>query len=273
MHLDVTDLRAFYYRTRLGRAAQAAIRGRLVESWGDTKGLTVAGYGFAAPLLRPFLGASRRTIALMPAPQGVMAWPAGERNVSVLTEETRWPLETGHVDRLVLMHGLETSENAHGVLDEAERVLGPGGRMAIVVPNRGGMWARRDKTPFGYGRPYSLGQLEAQLRRHGLEPGAHMAALFQPPSHRRFWLRVGPLMERVGRRLSNRWAGGVLIVEARKQVPARPRPGLTERVRAPIEEAFGLGEPAPHPARRLAASRKPAAGKCGASAGGIAEAP
>lgn len=259
MHLDVTDLRAFYYRTRLGRAAQAAVRGRLVEMWGDPKGFTVAGYGFAAPLLRPFLGTARRTIALMPAPQGVMAWPAGAPNVSVLTEETRWPLETGHVDRLVLMHGLETSENAPGVLDEAERVLGPGGRMAVVVPNRGGMWARSDRTPFGYGRPYSLGQLEAQLRRHGLEPGAHVAALFLPPSHHPFWLRLGPLMERVGRRISNRWAGGVLVVEAAKQVPARPRAGLSERVRHPIEEALGLGEPAPHPARRTGGAPAPAA--------------
>ena len=243
MHLDVRDLRAFYYRTRLGRAAQAAIRERLVEAWGDTKGMTVAGYGFAVPLLRPFLGQARRVIGLMPAPQGVMPWPAGEPNVSVLSEEARWPLETGHVDRLVLLHGLETSEAPAGVLQEAARVLGPGGRMMVIVPNRAGLWARGDRTPFGYGRPYSLGQLEAQLHRHGFVPGEHCAALFQPPSQQTFWLRMGPVLERSGRRLTGRFAGGVLMVAASKVQPRAPVDG--ERVRNPIEVIAGMPDPVP----------------------------
>ncbi|MGB3407155.1 MAG: hypothetical protein WBA67_06640, partial [Jannaschia sp.] len=71
MHLDVLDLRHFYYRTRLGRAAQKAIRDRLVEMWPEAQGHTVAGFGFAVPLLRPFLKDARRVVGLMPAPQGV----------------------------------------------------------------------------------------------------------------------------------------------------------------------------------------------------------
>lgn len=243
MHLDVADLKAFYYRTRLGRAAQRAVRGRVVETWPEARGLTVAGYGFAAPLLRPFLGSARRVMALMPAPQGVTRWPHDAPNVSVLVEEARWPVETGHVDRLVMMHGLETSEDPAGVLEEAARVLGPGGRMLVIVPNRAGLWSRRDTTPFGYGRPYSLGQIEGQLRRHGLEPGRHVAALFQPPTHRRFWLRAGPFLERVGRAVSNHYAGGVLIVEAGKHPPA-PAGGAREAVRRPIEALAGMPEPA-----------------------------
>ena len=156
MHLDVLDLRQFYYRTRLGRAAQKAVRDRLMAMWPEAQGQTVAGFGFAVPLLRPYLADARRVIGLMPAPQGVMHWPAGMTNVSVLAEETLWPLETGAVDKLVLLHGLETSENPTAVLDECSRVLGPGGRAVFIVPNRTGLWARRDRTPFGFGRPYSL---------------------------------------------------------------------------------------------------------------------
>ena len=40
MHLDVQDLRNFYYRSTLGRAAQAAIRGRLIDLWPEAKGQT-----------------------------------------------------------------------------------------------------------------------------------------------------------------------------------------------------------------------------------------
>ena len=182
MHLDVVDLRNFYYRTKLGRVAQRAVRDRVVALWPDVKGQTVAGFGFAAPLLRPFLGPARRVVALMPGPQGVMPWPAGMPNVSVLTEETRWPLATGSVDRLVMLHGLETSEHPDALLDEAGRVLGPGGRMLVIVPSRSGLWARADRTPFGFGRPYSLGQLEAQLRGRDFVPETSMGALFAPPS-------------------------------------------------------------------------------------------
>ena len=84
MHLDVLDLRNFYYRTQLGRVAQRAIREQVVALWPDVKGQTVAGYGFAVPLLRPYLDQARRVIGLMPGPQGVMPWPAGGDNVSVL---------------------------------------------------------------------------------------------------------------------------------------------------------------------------------------------
>ncbi|MCG6904809.1 MAG: methyltransferase domain-containing protein, partial [Rhodobacter sp.] len=162
MHLDVLDLRNFYYRTGLGRAAQKAIRDQVQHLWPSVDGQTVVGFGFAAPLLRPYMERATRVVCLMPGPQGVMPWPAGRPNVSVLCEEHLWPLQTGQADRLVLLHGLETSETPSRLLDESARVLAPSGRVLFIVPNRAGLWARRDKTPFGYGRPYSLGQLETQ---------------------------------------------------------------------------------------------------------------
>ena len=147
MHLDVLDLRNFYYRTQLGRAAQKAIRDQVIALWPEATGRTVAGFGFAVPLLRPYLAEARRVIGLMPGQQGVMPWPVGMENVSVLCEETRWPLDTGIVDRLVVLHGLETSENPSAVLEECWRVLGPGGRALFIVPNRSGLWSRSDRTP------------------------------------------------------------------------------------------------------------------------------
>ena len=247
MHLDVQDLRNFYYRTQLGRSAQRAIRDQVTSLWPDAEGLSVVGFGFAVPLLRPFLGKARRVVALMPGPQGVMAWPQGMPNVSVLSEETLWPLETDASDRLILLHGLETSEQPTAVLDEAYRILAPEGRALFIVPNRGGLWSRRDATPFGFGRPYSTGQLEAQLRRHGFLPERHVAALFQPPSDKRFWLRTGAMWEGLGRRVSSGIAGGVLMVEARKQVPAPRKPGLSEAVRRPLRVLDGIAQPGAKP--------------------------
>lgn len=243
MHLDVLDLKSFYYRTRLGRAAQQAMRAQLQRFWPEATRQTVVGYGFAVPLLRPYLADARRVTALMPGPQGVMPWPAGMPNVSVLCEETLWPVQIGQVDKLVLLHGLETSENPTAVLSEAHRVLGPGGSAVFIVPNRGGLWARRDRTPFGFGRPYTLGQIESQLERAGFRVVRHAAALYQPPSERRFWLKTGALWEGLGQRISGRYAGGVLMVEATKHVAA-PSGGAKEAVRKPVLAPVAEGTPA-----------------------------
>jgi SAM-dependent methyltransferase len=245
MHLDVSALRDFYYRSALGRAAQKVVRDRLCALWppAECRGMTVAGYGFAVPLLRPYLDEARRVLALMPGPQGVMSWPPGGPNVGLLVEETLWPLPTGLVDRLVVLHGLEGAEHPEPLLDECWRVLGPGGRAVFVVANRAGLWSRSEATPFGYGRPYSLGQLEGLLRRHRFEPGRAMSALFQPPSSHHFWRRIAGLLESTGRRIPLLAAGGVIIVEATKQVAAPTRPGLVEALR-PIRTAPGLPVPA-----------------------------
>lgn len=250
MHLDVLDLRNFYYRTKLGRVAQRAIRDAVVRIWPHAKGQTVAGFGFAVPLMRPYLADARRVIGLMPAPQGVMPWPAGMENVSLLCEETQWPLATGSVDRLILMHGVETSEQPSAVLEEAARVLGPGGRALFIVPSRSGLWARRDGTPFGFGRPYSSGQLEAQLKRHDFTVESSVSALYAPPSGHPFWLRTSDFFERNGRRFAPILSGGVLIMEVSKQQRAQMRGGLGDVVRRPLRVLEGMGQGVPEPALR-----------------------
>ena len=56
----------------------------------------------------------------------------------------------------------------------------------------------------------------------------------------RFW-------ERLGSRVSNRFAGGVLIVEVTKQIPAPPRTGLPEAIRRPLRVLDGITSPEPKP--------------------------
>ena len=211
MHLDVQDLRNFYYRSDLGRDAQKTLRSELLKLWPEAKGQTVAGFGFAVPFLRPYLKDARRVIALMPGPQGVISWPQEKPNVSVLCEQPST------------------------VLEECWRVLGPGGSALFIVPNRGGLWSRSDKTPFGFGRPYTQSQLENQLKTHNFLPERHSTILYQPPSERRLWRKTAGMWESLGGRLSMIIAGGVLIVEASKRVQAPSGPALRETVRKPLE--------------------------------------
>ncbi|MEE9452938.1 MAG: methyltransferase domain-containing protein [Paracoccaceae bacterium] len=245
MHLDVIDLRAFYYRTSLGRSAQRALQEALRGLWPETQGQVVAGFGFAAPFLRPFLHNSARVLNLMPGQQGVMHWPPGETNLSVLIEEYNWPVPAGFIDRLVIGHGLETCGHPDALLNEIWRVLAPGGQVVFIVPNRSGLWARSEATPFGYGRPYSLSQLETQLRKHRFQPERHVSALYGAPSQKRYWLKSARLWEVIGKRLETRMAAGALLVEASKQIYAKPNNGLREAVKKPLEVLEGIKKPKP----------------------------
>ena len=249
MHLDVQTLHGFYYRSAIGRVAQRVVRDEVRAFWPDANQQSMGGFGFAVPLLRPYLPEARRIIGLMPAQQGVMPWPAGMSNVSVLCEETRWPIENGRFDKLVVMHGLETSERPTALLDEVWRVLRPGGEALFIVPNRTGLWARSDHTPFGYGRPYSMGQLEAQLKAHHFDPQRHKAVLYQPPSTRRFWMKTGQFWEKVGRSVSALVAGGILMVEVTKIHPKPTGTRVQNRVLNP------LGNLVPQPAAKPAGVR------------------
>ncbi|HVX92043.1 MAG TPA: methyltransferase type 11, partial [Xanthobacteraceae bacterium] len=98
-----------------------------------------------------------------------------------------------------------------------------------VVPNRRGLWARMDTTPFGQGRPYSRSQITHLLRETWFTPVAWGEALYVPPIGRNWFLRSAVAWERTGATLSAPFAG-VHIVEATKQV-YRVIPAKRERRR------------------------------------------
>jgi SAM-dependent methyltransferase len=190
----------------------------------------------------------------MPAQQGVCPWPPEGPNVTALVEETLWPVPSGFADRLIVAHGLESCERPAALFEEIWRVLAPGGKAIFVVPNRAGIWARRDATPFGYGSPYSIGQLEKTLAENKFTAERRAAALYLPPSHRRFWLGVAPAIERMGQRVDARRLAGVVMVEATKLVYIAPHTGAKMAARVPLRVLEGL-RPKPKPATGRGAAR------------------
>ena len=225
MWTDAVDLRDFY-RTSLGRMARSMIRRRIRAMWPDLRNLRLLGIGFSTPYLAPFRDEAERAIALMPAPQGVIHWPEQGPGLSALADEAELPLPDVAVDRVLLIHALECSDVARPMLREIWRVLAEGGRLLIIVPNRRGIWARLDVTPFGQGNPYSLAQISRLLRDNMFTPTSWSHALFAPPFRSRMLIAAAPAWEAFGRRWFSVF-GGVLIVEAQKQVyAATPAPAL-----------------------------------------------
>src|SRR6266853_5295823 len=191
MYSDVVDLRDFY-ATSLGQVAIRMIRRRIRLIWPDLAGMRLLGMGYAVPYLRPFREEAERALAVMPSLQGVLPWPADGPNVVALAEEAELPFDDSSMDRILLVHALESSEEVRPLLKEAWRVLTGAGRILIVVPNRRGIWARLDRTPFGIGHPYTPSQLQHLMRESLFTPVQARMALFVPPSNSRMLLGSAP---------------------------------------------------------------------------------
>jgi SAM-dependent methyltransferase len=221
--MDVVDLRNFYSQ-QLGVVARRFIGRGIRTRWNDTRALRVLGVGYATPYLGLFREEAERCLAMMPATQGVIRWPSTRAALAALVEEDELPLTDSAVDRVLLIHALELSADPVELLRESWRVLAAGGRLLVVVPNRRGVWARMDTTPFGHGRPYSRAQITQLLRDAWFTPTGWDEALYEPPISLSWFLRSAVAWERTGATLSAPFAG-VHIVEATKQVyraiPAR----------------------------------------------------
>jgi SAM-dependent methyltransferase len=239
MQHDVVGLRDFYSRP-LGGIVRRLLTQRIRSRWRNARGRELVGLGFAVPYIGMFRDEAARLAALMPAHQGALVWPQSGDVLSVLVDEVMLPLPDSSVDLLLCVHCLEVAESTRPMLREIWRVLAPEGRMLLIVPNRRGLWARFDTTPFGHGRPYSRGQLERLLADTLFTPLEWTNALYMPPLNRHWAVRWATVFERMGARL---WPGfaGVIIVEARKELMgALPKAVPAKGKRQPVPAASGL---------------------------------
>ena len=161
MYDDVIALRDFY-NTPLGQHVTGQMHPHITRFWqADTSCLNVmVGYGIGwVPPRAENQGELTNLLSFMLARSGVIAWPDSEPRRSSLVDSHALPLPDVHVDRLLLAHALEFDAEPRRLLDECWRVLDGAGRLLVVVPNRRGLWAQLEHTPFGHGRPYSGRQL------------------------------------------------------------------------------------------------------------------
>lgn len=232
MRIHVIDLRDFYSRP-IGAAVRRLVGHQIRKLWPNVAGERIVGLGFATPYLRQFREEATANIGAMPAAQGVVRWPSEGPGAATLVDEEALPFADASIDRVLIVHGVETMDALKPVLREVWRVLVPGGRLIIVATNRSGLWARVDTTPFGHGRPFSRRQLSILLRDGMFSPAGWAQALYMPPFRFALLIRSAIWWERLGAVF---WPGfaGVVMVEAIKEmyamIPAK-EPGLAARLR------------------------------------------
>ncbi len=236
MATEAQQAAAAFYATAQGAVTLRLVRQRLAELWPDLTGQAVLGLGHAGPYLRVWRDSAARCIAATPAPALPGIWPGDGPSLSCWVEESALPFPGQCIDRILLVHGLENAENARRMLREVWRVLRDDGRLLVVAPNRVGLWAHVDSTPFGQGQPYSPGQIGRLLAASLFRVERRDRVLYMPPVSHRFVLRTARLWEQAGRRLVPQLAG-LTITEAVKDVYAALPLAAIARRRLVLSEA------------------------------------
>ena len=232
MTLDARSVHSFY-QSPSGLAAASLLRARLSLLWPELRRARVLGIGHA----RPYLGLWREEAdccldMALTAADG--AWTPDGRSLSAVMEGEALPFADVSFDRILLVHGLEVAANARRTIRECWRVLRDDGRLLVVTPNRVGLWAHLESTPFGQGEPYTQGQVARLLASGLFAVERRDSALFLPPVSLRPLLRLAARADGLGRRVMPRF-GGVLLAEAVKDVyAAAPRLPVARRRVMPV---------------------------------------
>ncbi len=234
--LDDVQAVAAFYRTRPGRLVASLLCRRLKAIWPDLSGQRLLGLGHTTPFLPCWRDQLRHCVDAAPG-TGI-----GAPGTSCLVQDDALPFPDGLFDRMLMVHAIENAASITRTLRAAWRTLRDDGRLLIVVPNRTGLWAHSESTPFADGAPCSTGRIERLLARSLFRVERMEGALYGPPVDLGPVLRVGRALEAAGRFVTPRLAG-VLVVEAVKDlyaaVPAGSRPALRRRAVVRLRAATG----------------------------------
>lgn len=225
---------AGFYATPRGQTASAVLRERMAAFWPDCAGLAVLGLGYTEPYLGLWRDQAYRCLSAIPAELACPA-PAGATQ-TCLVEQERLPFPDLSFDRILLVHGVDMADDARRLLREVWRVLKDDGRILVVAPNRLGVWAHVETTPFGHGHPYTQRQIALLLAAAMFRPTRRAAALFVPPVPYRAVLRGWAAWEHFGHAAARRLAG-VTLIEAEKDAYAALPLGAPARRMVLVPEA------------------------------------
>ena len=237
--MNVVDLQDFY-ASPLGKATHRLLAPKIVPALKSGADARILGLGYATPYLLPVPG----TMAFMMARRGVMHWPSSGVVHSALVDEYDLPLPDHSIDIVLVVHGLEFTDDPDEMLQELWRVLAPQGKLILVVPNRHGLWSLSDKSPFGFGQPFSAMHLMKLLKTAQFSLDHMNYGLFMPPWLNLGGLRMAPTVEKFGAAALGQLSG-VLVASATKHIFAYTSGKRLPRSSLRLRPAL-LGSPRKH---------------------------
>jgi SAM-dependent methyltransferase len=156
---DVQAMTAFYATSR-GQHVTRLLRRHLQEVWPDLSRQTVLGLGHTAPFLPVWQHQAHQCIDAVATSRATGPLLGGSASrQTCLVQDDALPFPDQAIDRVLMVHAIETAAQVTRTLRAVWRVMRDDGRLLIVVANRTGLWAHNESTPFADGAPCSAGVL------------------------------------------------------------------------------------------------------------------
>ncbi|GEN62046.1 methyltransferase type 11 [Acetobacter oeni] len=231
MHDEVRTAAAFY-ASPAGERTVRLLGPHLTRRWPELTGQRLLGLGFAAPYLPLWDDSSALTVAarlkaaISSSESSIIHYPR-----ECVVSGKGLPFDDLSFDRILMIHALETDHAEAGLLRAVWKILKDDGRLLLVIPNRRGLWAFSDTTPFGQGTPFSQGQIRLRLGQAMFHVEHSETGLYVPPFRKFGSGKIGQTIEKAGGTVLPAF-GGVVIVEAVKNIWSG-LPLLTAKSRIP----------------------------------------
>ncbi len=165
--------------------------------------------------------------------------------VDLVSPADELALASASVDAVILPHTLETEDDPHEVLREAERVLSGEGHLLIFSFNPNSLWGirhrlSRGRFPPGIGRLVSEHRLRDWMRLLGFEVLSVTGYCAGPPTSAPAWLRESKLNKPAGNGALKLIAGAYCLLACKRvYTGTRVMPGTKRKPRV----LAGLAEP------------------------------
>lgn len=222
MAVDLLELKRFY-STKLGRLARHYMAIQLREKLRGTASKRVIALGYGTPFMHLISRNAESVSQFMPQTQGVERWPHDAPNQSALVDPLELPLPDSFADVIMCTHLFEAAYDREELMRELWRIGAPDAQLIIITPNRRGLWANRDNTPFGHGNPFSRSQLTRLLKEFSYRPVQWDYALYLPPTKLNLALKFAGLCEKLGHITNVGFAGVHIVLAQKQQFPAITR--------------------------------------------------
>lgn len=243
MDLDFLQLNDFisFYNTELGIKVKKTITKKIINFWPELekefsnkenvdfkhkhkhKKQPLLGIGYTSPYLKFIENDYYENISILSRKMTIdFIENSNTEDKNIISNLYRLPFKDSSIDKIIILHSLEFSNNQSRFLREIWRILKDNGKIIFIVPNRLSIWSKIHKTPFGHGHPYSPQQLEKLLLNSMFTLTRLDIDVFVPPIHINFFNKFLIFLHYIGKKIMSATGGfifgGVLIAEARKEI-------------------------------------------------------
>jgi len=210
----------YFYRSVIGKITHETLLKMIHRFWTEPP-KKIIGIGYTDPFLDYFHKHASDCLALTPSFTGAYARTGVESYPTALIQETDLPLKPESHSHILCIHMIEHCAYPDHFLQEAFKALKAEGEMIFVVPNRHGVWARNENTPFGSGQPYTKKQLYKLIQNAGFIITDYQPVLFTRPRALPVTRYYSHIIEKIGSLFFPRYSG-LHIIRALKRVYVPP---------------------------------------------------